>query len=61
VKNVLQPLTHLPPQALEFESTVLGAAMLEAYAAHVLEQLTEQSFYQREHQLIFAAIRDLVA
>jgi len=60
VKNAPELPTHLPPQAIEFEKTVLGAALLEAYATtHVLEQLTEQSFYQREHQLIFAAIRDL--
>jgi replicative DNA helicase len=55
-------ITHLPPQALEFERAVLGAAMLEADAtSHVLEQLTEQAFYQREHQLIFAAIREVAA
>lgn len=57
-----QPITHLPPQALEFEATVLGAALIEAYGTtHVLELLTEQAFYKREHQLIFAAIRDVAA
>jgi replicative DNA helicase len=60
VKNAPQLPTHLPPQALEFEKAVLGAAMLEAPAtSHVLEHLTERAFYQREHQLIFAAIRDV--
>jgi replicative DNA helicase len=60
VKNSLQLPTHLPPQAIELERAILGAAMIEQHATtHVLELLTEASFYQREHQLVFAAMREL--
>ena len=55
-----QAIIHLPPQALDFEAAVLGAALQEkAATALVLERLTEAAFYKPAHQLIFAAIRDV--
>ena len=58
------PLTneygHLQPQALELEETVLGALMIERDAySQVSEILKPESFYDRRHQLIYAAITDL--
>ncbi|MGN0035719.1 MAG: replicative DNA helicase [Bacteroidaceae bacterium] len=51
---------HLQPQALELEEAVLGALMIEkdAYSL-VSEILRAESFYERRHQLIYAAITDL--
>lgn len=54
--------THLPPQALPIERAVLGAAMLESPAtAIVLSTLHAQAFYQPGHQLVFEAMRELLA
>ncbi len=54
---------HQPPQALNLETAVLGAALLEADAQRrLLATLPdEQVFYHRSHQLVYLAIRDLVA
>ncbi|RPE81583.1 replicative DNA helicase [Vulcaniibacterium tengchongense] len=51
---------RVPPQSIEAEQAVLGGLMLapEAYD-RVADQLTEQDFYRRDHQLIFRAIREL--
>lgn len=51
---------HLQPQEPELEKVVLGALMIEkdAYAI-VCEILSPESFYERRHQLIYAAIRQL--
>jgi replicative DNA helicase len=51
---------RLPPQSVEAEQAVLGGLMLapDAYD-RVADQLTEQDFYRRDHQLIFRAIREL--
>ena len=51
---------HLQPQALEFETAVLGALMIEkdAYSL-VSEILRPESFYEQRHQLIYAALTDL--
>ncbi len=51
---------HLQPQAPELEEAVLGALMIEkdAYSL-VSEILRAESFYERRHQLIYAAITDL--
>lgn len=52
---------HVQPQAVEVERAVLGALMIDkdAYGA-VCEILTPESFYEPRHQLVYAAIRDLV-
>ena len=61
--NNPQPITdygRIQPQALELEEAVLGALMIEkdAYSL-VSEILRPESFYERRHQLIYAAITDL--
>lgn len=51
---------HLQPQAPELEEAVLGALMIEKDAySQVSEILRPESFYERKHQLIYAAITDL--
>lgn len=50
----------LPPQALELEEAVLGALMLESNSVIAVEEyLSPESFYRREHQIIYSAILDL--
>lgn len=57
-----QLLTHLPPQALEMERSVLGSLMVDRAGFDlVTDILTPESFYDKKHQLIYAAIRDLAA
>lgn len=53
---------HLPPQALDIEAAVLGAALLEAEAQRTLLVTlpTEEIFYSTAHQQVYLAIRDLV-
>jgi replicative DNA helicase len=53
---------HLPPQALDLEAAVLGAALLEAPAQLTLlaTLTTEEVFYLTAHQQVYLAIRDLV-
>jgi replicative DNA helicase len=53
---------HLPPQALDLEAAVLGAAMLEADAQRTMLATlpTEEVFYCTAHQQVYLAIRDLV-
>jgi replicative DNA helicase len=57
------PSTHLPPQKLDIEAAVLGAALLELPASRQLLTLIqkEEVFYKAEHQLVFATIRELAA
>ncbi len=53
-------LGKLPPQAVDFEEAVLGAAMLEKDAfINVADILISEMFYKEINQKIFAAIRDL--
>jgi len=62
--NSLNPLEmgKIPPQALEMESAVLGAVMLEKQAVNaVIEILKPESFYKEVHQKIYASIQDLFA
>jgi replicative DNA helicase len=53
---------HLPPQALDLEAAVLGAALLEAPAQLTLlaTLTTEEVFYSAAHQQVYLAMRDLV-
>ena len=53
---------HLPPQALDLEAAVLGAALLEAPAQRTLLATLpdEHTFYSAPHQQVYLAIRDLV-
>ena len=51
----------MPPQSVEAEQAVLGGLMLspDAYD-RIGDQLDEQDFYRRDHQLIFRAIKEMV-
>ena len=52
----------VPPQAIEFEESVLGALMLEKDAIlQVTEILKAQYFYKEEHSKIYTAIEKLVS
>ena len=61
--QTVQPKTiggRLQPQARELEEAVLGALMLEKDAFSVVSELLKpECFYERGHQLIFMAVRDL--
>lgn len=51
---------RLQPQARELEEAVLGALMLEKDAYSVISDiLRPESFYDKVHELIFAAVQDL--
>lgn len=51
---------RIPPQSIEAEQAVLGGLMLapDAYD-RVADQIVEEDFYRRDHQLIYRAIREL--
>lgn len=49
----------LPPQAIEAERSILGAAMLSADAIYSIVNLPEQCFYRVDHQKIFREILNL--
>lgn len=52
----------LPPQAVEVEEAVLGAAMLERDAIYkLLPIIHKETFYKDEHQKIFNAIEELAS
>lgn len=54
------PADVKPPSAPEVEAAVLGAMLIENEAVpRVLEILTKESFYLREHQLIYDAMISL--
>ena len=64
IKNVYDKLNvelgKIPPQAVDFEEAVLGAAMLEKDAfINVADILSAEMFYDKKNQKIFAAIKDL--
>lgn len=50
----------VPPQAIELETAILGALLLEQYAFDkVCEIINEDSFYKTEHRKVYRAIRYL--
>ena len=55
-------MKNLPPQVLDLEAAVLGAALLEADAQRTMLATlpTEEVFYCTAHQQVYLAIRDLV-
>src|SRR3990170_3148882 len=54
------PADVKPPAAPEIEAAILGAMMIEKEAVpKAIELLTPQSFYLREHRLIFEAMQSL--
>lgn len=51
---------RVPPQSVEAEQAVLGGLMLAPDAFdRIADQLNDNDFYRRDHQLIFRAIREL--
>lgn len=55
-----EELGRIQPQARELEEAVLGALMLEKDAYSIIGDLLKPvSFYDKSHELIFAAIQDL--
>lgn len=63
MKNVKQQkiTAQTPPQALDIEEAVLGAALVDKRAIYTLMEVvkTPDVFYKGEHQKIFAAIQQL--
>ena len=52
---------RLPPHSVDAEQAVLGALMLDATAWDTVADVVRgEDFYRRDHQLIFAAIAELV-
>ena len=50
----------LPPQAVELEQAVIGAMLIDKKGVDdAIDILTPDSFYKKEHQLIYEAIFDL--
>ncbi len=50
----------LPPQNLEAEKSLLGSLLTDREAIHrVIDMVTADHFYQRNHQLIWGALTDL--
>ncbi|MDG2518158.1 MULTISPECIES: replicative DNA helicase [Lysobacter] len=51
---------RVPPQSIEAEQAVLGGLMLAPDSwDRIADQLSDQDFYRRDHQLIFRAISEL--
>ena len=54
------PADVKPPSAPEIEAAVLGAMLIEKEAVpKAIEMLTKESFYLRQHQMIFEAMISL--
>src|SRR3989338_7157242 len=52
---------RIPPHSVEGESSVLGGLLLDNGAwDRVGDLLSDQDFYRREHQLIYAAVGALI-
>lgn len=57
-----QLLTHMPPQSVEMEKAVLGSLMVdESGYDNITDILIPDSFYDKRHQAIYEAIRDLAS
>ena len=55
-----EEIGRIQPQARELEEAILGALMLEKDAYSMISEiLTPKSFYDKTHELIFTAIRNL--
>ncbi len=51
---------RVPPQSVDAEQAVLGGLMLDPGAFdRIADQLNDDDFYRRDHQLIYRAIREL--
>ncbi len=59
-----QPTTHVPPQNIEAEESVLGAMLVaEPTLTRVIDEvkLNAEDFYLDKHRLIFTCVHDLYA
>jgi replicative DNA helicase len=55
-------MTHLPPQSIEAEQSVLGGLLLDINAwDRIADGLKEDDFYRKEHRIIYRAISALVS
>ncbi|MDD9893608.1 MAG: replicative DNA helicase, partial [Gammaproteobacteria bacterium] len=51
---------RVPPHSIEAEESVLGGLMLNNGAwDRIVDKVSDNEFYRKDHRLIFAAIRDL--
>ncbi len=61
-QNMVSDYGKLQPQAKELEEAVLGALMLEKDAYSIVSDILKpECFYDRNHQLIYAAVVDLAS
>lgn len=59
---VVSDMGRLQPQARELEEAVLGALMLEKDAYSIISEILKpECFYEKSHEMIYAAIVDLAA
>ena len=55
-------ITHIPPHSADLEKAVLGSIMVDYSGFDIVaETLKPESFYDKKHQYIYEAIRDLAA
>ncbi|MBT3244308.1 MAG: replicative DNA helicase [Bacteroidetes bacterium] len=60
IKDLVQELGKVPPQAVDLEEAVIGAIMLEKDAiVSVIDIITAACFYKDTHKIIFEAILEL--
>lgn len=53
---------RVPPHSIEAESSVIGGLLIDNRAwDHVADILTDRDFYRHDHQLIFAAIAEMIS
>lgn len=61
VQDYPEIIGKIQPQAVDMESAVLGAMMLDRNAVlEVIDQFQPETFYQESHKIIFQAIKNLV-
>lgn len=59
-QRFIHPIGIIPPQAIEFEESVLGAMMINKNSVNVvIDILKSEHFYKDANQLIFSAISSL--
>lgn len=57
ISKQLQDIGKMPPQSIDAEESVLGAAMLETQCVNLLSDILKpKSFYKESHELIFESI-----
>src|SRR3972149_5651113 len=58
--NIVSEYSRIPPQAVDLEEMILGAAILE-FAAHkkFCELMKPEHFYKENHRIIAQAILDI--